>query len=48
MMWGLAGLLVCGVIVVAGRRHSKHLDELDRRRHSKYLDELDRCIGRGE
>jgi hypothetical protein len=31
MMWGLAGLLVCAAIVVAGRRHSRYLDELDRR-----------------
>lgn len=31
MMWALAGLLVCTAIVVAGRRHSRHLDELDRR-----------------
>lgn len=30
MMWLLAGLCVCAAIVVAGRRHSKHLDELDR------------------
>jgi hypothetical protein len=31
MMWVLGGLLVCAAIVVAGRRHSRHLDELDRR-----------------
>jgi hypothetical protein len=31
MMWALGGLLVCAAIVVAGRRHSRHLDELDRR-----------------
>jgi hypothetical protein len=32
MIWGLATLLVCATIVLAGRRHSRYLDELDRRR----------------
>jgi hypothetical protein len=32
MIWGLAILLVCVTIVLAGRRHSRYLDELDRRR----------------
>jgi hypothetical protein len=31
MMWGLAVLLVCATIVIAGRRHSRYLDELDRK-----------------
>ena len=31
-MWGLAALLVCATIVVAGRRHSRYLDEQDRLR----------------
>jgi len=31
MMWDLGGLLVCAAIDVAGRRHSKYLDELDRK-----------------
>jgi hypothetical protein len=30
MMWGLAVLSVCATIVLAGRRHSRYLDELDR------------------
>jgi len=29
MMWGLAGLLACAMVVVAGRRHSRYLDRLD-------------------
>jgi hypothetical protein len=32
MIWGLAILSACGMIVLAGRRHSRYLDELDRRR----------------
>jgi hypothetical protein len=33
MMWGLgfAGLLVGAVIVVAAKRHSRYLDELNRK-----------------
>jgi hypothetical protein len=31
MMWGLAGLLIGAAIIIAGRRHSRYLDELDRR-----------------
>jgi hypothetical protein len=32
MIWSLAILSACATIVVAGRRHSRYLDELDRRR----------------
>jgi hypothetical protein len=32
MIWALGGLLVCAAIVIAGRRHSRYLDELDRQR----------------
>jgi hypothetical protein len=30
MYWMLAGLGVCGAIVIAGRAHSRRLDELDK------------------
>lgn len=29
MFWILAGLGMCGAIVIAGRAHSRHLDALD-------------------
>ena len=29
MFWVLAGLGICGAIVMAGRAHSRHLDALD-------------------
>ena len=31
MIWAVAALLVCAAIVLAGRRHSRYLDELDRK-----------------
>jgi hypothetical protein len=31
MLWGLAGPLFGAAIVIAGRRHSRYLGELDRR-----------------
>jgi hypothetical protein len=31
MMWVLGGLAICATIVIAGRRHSRYLDELDQR-----------------
>jgi hypothetical protein len=29
VLWILAGLGICGAIVIAGRAHSRHLDALD-------------------
>jgi hypothetical protein len=31
MVWGLTALLIVSLIVTAGRRHSRYLDELERK-----------------